>query len=156
VGNKWQGAAEMFRNSNGIPPKERLWRAGRQLRGFPDTEAKTDLLECVYSYIMKKHAEVPLADCIVDVGESHGRVLRGNRAEFRKMPLLSSATEVYVYGLDRSLVAEDTYSIISTHCYLLLTAGSLLLSNKLLLVTTAYSTMLRVADDLLRLTTNGQ
>ena len=143
MGKKWQGAAEAFRNNNGITLQERLWREGRQLRGFPDTEAKTDLLECVYSYIMKKHAEVPLADCIVDVGESHGRLLRGGKAEFRKMPLLSSATEVYAYGLDRSLVAEDTYSFISTHCYLLPTAGRLLLPT-------------RRFDDLPCLTTNDK
>ena len=127
-----------------------MWKKGHQLRGFPDTEAKADLLECVYSYIKKKHAEVPVEDCIVDVGESTGRVLRGGKAEFRRMPLLSTNTEVYSYGLDRCLVAEDTYSLISTRCYLLLTAGSVLLSSKLLLVPTAYSTMLRVVDDLLR------
>ena len=79
------------------------------MRGFPATEAKLDLLECVYSYIKAKHGEVSEDDCIVDVGESHGRVLRGGKAEFLKMPLLSSATEVFALGLQRSLVAEDTY-----------------------------------------------
>ena len=97
-----------------------------------------------------------MADCIVDVRESTGRGLRGGKADFRRMLLLSTNTEVYAYVLDRCLVAEDTYSLISTHCYLLLTAGSLLLSSKLLVVATAYSTMLRVADDLPRPTINDK
>ncbi len=72
------------------------------------------MLECVYSYIKKQAPAENVDDCIVDVGVSHGRLLRGGKAEFRKMPLVSSETEVYSFGRERSLVAEDT-SLISTY-----------------------------------------
>ena len=126
IGEKWQEVSQEFRVRKGVANDYSPWvEKGKVLRGLAATPARKDLIDLGF---IQLEAECPhdvdepdFSKKLIDCSESHKRATRGKEMSIKmdRMPLVSSSTEVYMYGRDRVLVAEDKDALRAKGFYVL-------------------------------------
>ena len=95
---------------------EAKWTEDYGLRGTPTTNRVLDLINLGWLYARKRLGDAEGAvpdtkDLLIDAQESHGRATRGGRMNLQNLPITTRNSEVYAYGPQRSLIAEDSTCI---------------------------------------------